>query len=54
MGETTRTSPITTDAHTPVRIPYHSPVLRLHGSLGHLTHGQGSLGGDGGSGMSMA
>jgi hypothetical protein len=51
MGETTRTRPITTDAHPPVRSPYHSPVLRLYGSLGHLTHGAGTGGGDGVSGM---
>ena len=51
MGETTRTSPVTTDAHTPVRIPYHSPVLRLHGALARLTQAIGSRNGDAGQGM---
>jgi hypothetical protein len=39
------------DEHTPVRSPYHTPVLRLRGSLARLTQAIGSLNGDAGQGM---
>jgi hypothetical protein len=34
-----------------VRSPYHTPVLRLRGSLAELTRAIGSQNGDGGQGM---
>jgi len=51
MDETPRTGPVTADAHTPARSPYHSPVLRLHGALARLTQSVGSANGDGGQNM---
>ena len=33
--------------------PYQAPSLQMFGKLHHLTQGQGTRGGDGGSGMGM-
>jgi hypothetical protein len=53
MEAAPRTGPVTADAHTPVRGPYHSPVLRLYGALTRLTQSIGSRNGDAGQGMML-
>ena len=51
MEESPRPGQAKVDEHTPVRSPYHTPVLRLRGSLARLTQAIGSLNGDAGQGM---
>ena len=43
--------PSPADSQTPKGIPYHTPVLQVHGSLSRLTQGGAVTGTEGGSGM---
>ena len=51
MNNHAPSGPSHVDAQTPKRIPYHTPVLQVHGSLGRLTQGGGLTGTEGTSGM---
>jgi len=51
MEESPRPGQAKVEEQTPVRSPYHTPVLRLRGSLARLTQAIGSLNGDAGQGM---
>ena len=53
MEETPRPGSDKADAPTPVRSPYHSPALRLHGALARLTQSVGTQNGDGGQNMML-
>lgn len=51
MAEAAKPGQVKADAQAAVRSPYHTPVLRLRGSLATLTQSVGSSNGDGGQGM---
>lgn len=51
MDEAARPGLKTTEESNRPRSPYHTPVLRLRGSLASLTQAIGSANGDAGQGM---
>ncbi len=51
MEDTPRTGAIESGEPAPARNPYHTPVLRLRGTLARLTQAFGSANGDAGQGM---
>jgi hypothetical protein len=51
LDVTSRPGQKSTDEPTPVRSPYHTPTLRVRGSLATLTQAVGSANGDAGQGM---